>query len=132
MSPSRPDASADFVPLTTCDTHDEAALIRYGLKLRQIPSDLNVPRSSLLPTRAPRPIGVRVPRESLKRAKGAIQYIAGAVHGDGVAITPDLRCAICGYDMTGLGSQTLCPDCGTALPSHRANKMAKRRLPPDA
>ncbi len=132
MTSREPNLPAAYVVLTTCDTHDEAALIRYGLKLRQIMSTLSVPRGSLLPGRTHKPIEVLVARESLGRAREAIEYIAGAVYGEGVAVTPDQRCAFCDYDMTGLGGVTICPECGTDLASESAKRMARRRIAPDA
>ena len=129
---SVPESVPEMVTLMTCDTRDEAALVRYGLKLRQIPSAVSVPRGSIVPGRKPRPIEVLVPRESLKRAREAIDYITGAVHGDGIAVTPDQRCAFCAYDMSGLGSITICPECGTDLASESAKRLARRRIAPDA
>ena len=131
MSPNA-SRDGDLEVLTTCDSHDEAALIRYGLKLRQIGSTINTPRAGVLPGRRPRPIEVLVRRESLARAQAALDYIVGAVHGDGIAITPDSRCAFCGYDMTGLGKITVCPECGTDLASESAKRLARRRISPDA
>lgn len=122
----------EMVTLMTCETHDEAALVRYGLHLRQIRSTLSTPRASLVPGRKPRPIEVLVPSESLERAREAIEYITGAVHGDGIAVTPDKRCAFCSYDMSGLGSITICPECGTDLASESAKRLARRRIAPDA
>lgn len=129
---SPPAHDPDLTVLTTCDSHDEAALIRYGLKLRQIGSTLHTPRGSILPGRPPRPLEILVPRASLTRAQAALNYIVNAVHGDGIAVTPDSRCAFCGYDMTGLGKNTVCPECGTDLASEEAKRLARRRISPDA
>ncbi|MFI4897530.1 MAG: hypothetical protein ACIARR_06870 [Phycisphaerales bacterium JB059] len=107
-------------------------MIRYGLKLRKIGSSLKTPRGSILPGRAPKPIEILVARESLARAQAALDYIVGAVHGDGIAVTPDTRCAFCEYDMTGLGRITVCPECGTDLASESAKRLARRRISPDA
>jgi len=132
MTHHRPDRPQAFVSLTSCETHDEAALIRYGLKLRQIMSTVSVPRPPLLPGRPPKPIEVLVPAESLSRARDALDYIVGAVYGEGIAITPDQHCAICGYDMSARGTSTICPECGTDLASDSAKRLARRRINPDA
>jgi len=132
MTHERPDQPQAFVSLTSCESHGEAALIRYGLKLRQIMSTLSVPRPSFIPGRPPKPIEVLVPAESLERARDSLDYIVGAVYGEGIAITPDQRCAFCGYHMAGLGTNTVCPECGTDLASESAKRLARRRIDPDA
>ncbi len=119
-----------MTPLTTCLDRREAAMICYGLGLRQIRATQRDRKPPSLVRRGEREVEVLVPEASLERARVALPYIVNAMLGDSLAIDAEGRCALCGYDMRGITHTTVCPECGQDLASPAAKRRAGADRPP--
>ncbi|MEM9372673.1 MAG: hypothetical protein AAGA55_03435, partial [Planctomycetota bacterium] len=110
-------AMSDWVRATLVSRHDEAAMIRYGLELRGINSELH--RSAKGSTE---PWEVVVPARDADRARAALPAIWDAVLELPRAIRPDGSCPFCGYDNIGVPAHSPCPECGVHLSSVEARR----------
>ncbi len=117
--PRNPPIPAPIV-LTTTRTNAQAAQIVYGLDLRGI-----IATVTANPLRSKDPIAIVLTKGDEAMARAAIESIWDAL----LESTPrawDLNgnCFFCGYDITGLMTPAICPECGHELDSIAARRAA--------
>ncbi len=113
-------SDSDLILLTTAPNTTAAAQILYGLELRSISAKV-IENSR----KSKDPLAIVLVEGDEQIARKAIEYIWDTM----LETTPratDINgnCYFCGYDIHGLESPVICPECGTDVDSIEARRAA--------